>query len=1147
MKKLFCAGLTAALVVVASRACAESVSLHTMITEAGYAASECISGVAFHASFTPDKAFNGDTTTAKDDYRWLGCIKKGTYLAVRLPADLNAVKVTSYKLWRLYASSTLSSVRTPSEWEFYGVTAAGETNQLHKVTSADGVSWPTTEPSSLELFPSDHADVGYVEFIWVPKKTPSSASTESWDVGLMELEIFVEPLAIPETDRIVTFVDKDGNVIDTVVVEGGEAGAVAPEPPAYDGYKFYAWDKDFSNVREDMTVTALYHRLYTVTFVNPDETVLKTETVEETHDATAPDMTDRKYNDAPFKEWNVDFSNVAGDLTVTAVYYDMHTVTFVNPDGEVLKTESVADTFAAMAPDMTGKTYEGETFLGWEVEFSCITGDLTVTAAYGTVPDAVQAVVDAGTLPADALIWYDEANDVWDATTKNWYTPKGLITKWISGKTAVFITAGEVSVSGEKTVSGIIVDCNAPVTFTGGDLVFLDGGFIQYNREHGKARFECEVTAAGKLEQKLRPKEADVVTKLDEEVFLSVDEERKILPAGASLENVFAFTAETYYQSTSTTPKINARTITNSGLGERSEGIYDWVHDEATGTASCQIRLISWPTYWEFYRITGVKLLLREDETGVYARAGYIKTVLSPSSDLGVNIDFDALTAETTVSPLKNFGIPTLYGAGVVFDSSTYNDCVRIYGFTSTLVDVLPTDVTTEIAGPLSVGSELSVACGAFKTAASAVINAGNEIKFPISLGKDVVFSYGLSTEQTFSSEVKQISGTSGSVVEFAKDSVVYLGGRKGIASTINIYGDVTLSGKAYADGYERFISTPGAYVCDGGVLNVYQCYEQYGHSNAKVFCLEGGKLNIQTAGAFGTYGNQVVTLDGGEMSLVPGYEASAGKDTIFKVLNMKNGASITGGMMTWAWGGSGTYDKISPLTLNVSGSSPSSIDAEYIRFGFKDHVPISSSGQTSIQKIVVADVTENEEADLTVSSHLFLNTKNKWAEAASKEYCGIEKTGAGTVLFTGTNSVLAGSFKVKEGTVAFGTHASGMKSSLDGMALWMQGGTVDFGVSESDFTELKLDEDSAFVAKKGARITFTDSRDVEWVAGKQLLLSGDFGRKTFRIGTTGEALMPEQLAQIRCLRANGKTSAVRISGDGYLIPPWEGLNIILR
>ncbi|MGN0855729.1 MAG: InlB B-repeat-containing protein [Kiritimatiellia bacterium] len=92
----------------------------------------------------------------------------------------------------------------------------------------------------------------------------------------------------------VTFVGMDGAVIgEPQEVAYGEA-AVAPDPPAVEGYVFWKWDADFSNITDSMTVTALYHRLCTVTFKDADGSVLKTETVEETYGATAPDMTDKE-------------------------------------------------------------------------------------------------------------------------------------------------------------------------------------------------------------------------------------------------------------------------------------------------------------------------------------------------------------------------------------------------------------------------------------------------------------------------------------------------------------------------------------------------------------------------------------------------------------------------------------------------------------------------------------------------------------------------------------------------------------------------------------------------------------------------------------------------------------------------------------
>ena len=59
----------------------------------------------------------------------------------------------------------------------------------------------------------------------------------------------------------VTFVDWDDTVLKAAqTVNYGEA-AVAPADPQREGYKFTGWDKDFSAVKEDMTVKAQYEEL----------------------------------------------------------------------------------------------------------------------------------------------------------------------------------------------------------------------------------------------------------------------------------------------------------------------------------------------------------------------------------------------------------------------------------------------------------------------------------------------------------------------------------------------------------------------------------------------------------------------------------------------------------------------------------------------------------------------------------------------------------------------------------------------------------------------------------------------------------------------------------------------------------------------
>ena len=117
----------------------------------------------------------------------------------------------------------------------------------------------------------------------------------------------------------VTFVDWNGTVLDTQTVAYG-ADATPPADPSRSGYVFAGWDTAFTAVTENLTVAAVYHQLFTVTFRDADGTVIDTQTVEETTAATEPDMTGRTYGGNPFSGWDTDFFAVAGDLTVTAVY-----------------------------------------------------------------------------------------------------------------------------------------------------------------------------------------------------------------------------------------------------------------------------------------------------------------------------------------------------------------------------------------------------------------------------------------------------------------------------------------------------------------------------------------------------------------------------------------------------------------------------------------------------------------------------------------------------------------------------------------------------------------------------------------------------------------------------------------------------------
>lgn len=117
---------------------------------------------------------------------------------------------------------------------------------------------------------------------------------------------------------VVTFKDGvTGSTITTVTVDDGK-GATRPQAPSHDGWRFDGWDKDSSSVRGNMTVTAVYTKMHTVTFKNWDGSTLKTQVVPNGSGAQAPSNPSR--DGWTFTGWDKDFSRVDRDTVVTATY-----------------------------------------------------------------------------------------------------------------------------------------------------------------------------------------------------------------------------------------------------------------------------------------------------------------------------------------------------------------------------------------------------------------------------------------------------------------------------------------------------------------------------------------------------------------------------------------------------------------------------------------------------------------------------------------------------------------------------------------------------------------------------------------------------------------------------------------------------------
>ncbi|MFR5986522.1 MAG: InlB B-repeat-containing protein, partial [Christensenellales bacterium] len=147
----------------------------------------------------------------------------------------------------------------------------------------------------------------------------------------------------------------------------------------YDIYNYNSEPVEFAIQNGAVTVAAAQPEMHTVTFKDWDGIVLKTQEVQHGGDAEAPaDPTRVGYT---FTGWDKAFTNITADLVVTAQYeINTYTVTFKDWDGTVLKTQEVQHGGDAEAP--ADPTRTGYTFTGWDKEFTNITADLVVTAQY---------------------------------------------------------------------------------------------------------------------------------------------------------------------------------------------------------------------------------------------------------------------------------------------------------------------------------------------------------------------------------------------------------------------------------------------------------------------------------------------------------------------------------------------------------------------------------------------------------------------------------------------------------------------------------------------------------------------------------------------------------------------------------------------
>ena len=207
---------------------------------------------------------------------------------------------------------------------------------------------------------------------------------------------------ITTSKHTVTWLDEDGTVLETDTnVEYGTKPTFDGKTPSKEStdeytYEFAGWDKEVSNVTEDVTYKATYtatKNKYKVTFVNYDDTELYSVDVEygsmPTYVGDTPVREKDDKNTYTFIGWSPELAKVTGVATYKAEYTtatNVYTVTWKNHDGSVLKTDTVE---YGKTPEYTGETPTKESdntyryiFDKWNKEIVAVTKDAEYTATF---------------------------------------------------------------------------------------------------------------------------------------------------------------------------------------------------------------------------------------------------------------------------------------------------------------------------------------------------------------------------------------------------------------------------------------------------------------------------------------------------------------------------------------------------------------------------------------------------------------------------------------------------------------------------------------------------------------------------------------------------------------------------------------------
>ena len=216
---------------------------------------------------------------------------------------------------------------------------------------------------------------------------------------------------------------------DTVLVDSQrvayDSNAVAPEVPAFEGYRFDGWDKEFTNVQSDLIVNAKMTAVVEYCIVALGET--KCDTVPADTSITTPVVPSNE--DSTCTEWTANGETfTAESFTASEVpelvakcHANAFDVKFVAFDTVLVDSQRVAFDSSAVAP--ADPVFEGYRFDGWDKEFTNVQSDLTVNAKMTAVVEVCFVALGetkCDTVPADTTIETPDLPSTEDSTCVDW-------------------------------------------------------------------------------------------------------------------------------------------------------------------------------------------------------------------------------------------------------------------------------------------------------------------------------------------------------------------------------------------------------------------------------------------------------------------------------------------------------------------------------------------------------------------------------------------------------------------------------------------------------------------------------------------------------------------------------------------------------